>query len=255
LTAPAPGSGASSSSGLFAAFSEHVAPAWGASFMRSFPSRVTEALLDGADEVTVGVGDVFVPAGTGDAGDSRMVLILDGLVRTYIRAQNGRQITIRYAWPGDVLGVPALVLAAAGNRVNESYGGHALHAEALRETRVLNICPERFVELGRSEPSVAYGVATLLAYLTVETEQMLQDGLFLSVRARVARHLLELADWRDGVLVVPQGHSEIADAIGSVREVVSRTLGRLRSEGVVDRRETETVLIDPASLHAIAAAG
>ncbi|MCW2855477.1 MAG: transcriptional regulator, Crp/Fnr family [Marmoricola sp.] len=255
MTTPVRGSAGSVGGDLFAAFSEHVAPAWETSFMSSFPARVTEALLDGAEEAKVAVGDVFLPAAAGHLGEASLVLILDGLVRTYIRAHTERQITIRYAWPGDVLGVPALVLAGAGSRIHGSYGGHALHAEALRETRVLNICAERFLKLGQSEPSVAYGVATLLAYLTVETEQMLQDGLFLSVRARVARHLLELAVWHDGALVVPHGQSEIADAIGSVREVVSRTLIRLRSEGVVDRRENATVLVDPASLHAIAAAG
>jgi CRP-like cAMP-binding protein len=66
---------------------------------------------------------------------------------------------------------------------------------------------------------------------------------------------LDLAVYRDGALVVAEGHREIADAIGSVREVVSRTLVRLREEGVVDRRQGETVLLDAAALHAIAAAG
>jgi CRP-like cAMP-binding protein len=94
-----------------------------------------------------------------------------------------------------------------------------------------------------------------LAYLQIEIEQMLADGLFLSIRARVARHMMDLAVSHDGALVVAEGHQEIAEAIGSVREVVSRTLVQLRDEGVVDRRGGETVLRDPAALHAIAAAG
>jgi len=37
--------------------------------------------------------------------------------------------------------------------------------------------------------------------------------------------------------------------------VVSRTLVGMREEGVVDRRDGQTLLLDPARLHAIAAAG
>ena len=50
-------------------------------------------------------------------------------------------------------------------------------------------------------------------------------NMFLPVQARVARHLIDLASLQDDVLVVTAGHQEIADAIGSVREVVSRALG------------------------------
>jgi CRP-like cAMP-binding protein len=66
---------------------------------------------------------------------------------------------------------------------------------------------------------------------------------------------MDLAVSRDGVLVVAEGHQEIAEAVGSVREVVSRTLVRLRDDGIVDRSGGETILLDPAALHAIAAAG
>lgn len=242
----------------FAGFSEQVAAAWDESFMGAFPPRVTQALLDGARETTVPAGEVFY-RGAEHVETAVLALIVDGLVRTYLRAESGRQITIRYAWPADIIGAPALVMAGAGgDRGDERwmlYGGHRLHAEALRDTLLLKLSPARFLELAQVEASVASALATCLARLTVETEQMLEDGLFLSIRARVARHLLDLAVYRDGALVVAEGHREIADAIGSVREVVSRTLVRFREEGVVDRREGETVLVDAAALHAIAAAG
>jgi CRP-like cAMP-binding protein len=134
-------------------------------------------------------------------------------------------------------------------------GGHAVHGEALRDTLILKLPLGRFLRLAQSEVSVAFPLAVALAYRTVETEQVLADGLFMSVRARVARHLMDLAVWRDGSLVVTARHQEIAEAIGSVREVVSRTLVSMREEGLVDRRDNETVLLDSAALHAIAAAG
>jgi CRP/FNR family transcriptional regulator, cyclic AMP receptor protein len=242
----------------FAGFSEQVKTAWDESFMAGFPPHVTDALLDGACETKVRGGDVFY-RGSEHVETAVLALIVDGLVRTHIRSESGRQITLRYAWPGDIIGTPALVMAGVGGDRGsdhwELYGGHRLHAEALRDTLLLKLAPAQFLHLAQTQAAVASALVTCLAHLTVETEQLLEDGLFLSIRARVARHLLDLAVCRDGKLVVAEGHREIADAIGSVREVVSRTLVRLREEGVVDRRDGETILLNPSALHAIAAAG
>jgi len=250
--------GRGASVGGFEAFSDQVASAWGESFMGAFPRHVTEALLDGATEATVRAGEVLYRRAE-DLDSAILVLIVEGVFRTHIRTETGRQVTLRYAWPGDVVGVPALVLAGDGGERGRDrwklYGEHRLQLEALRDTRLLNLSPERLLELAQTEASVAYALARALAELTLHAEQMLEDGLFLSIRARVARHLLDLAVSRDGVLVVAEGQREIANAIGSVREVVSRTLLRMAGEGIIDRRERDTVLLDPAALHAIAAAG
>jgi CRP-like cAMP-binding protein len=79
--------------------------------------------------------------------------------------------------------------------------------------------------------------------------------MFLPVQARVARHLIHLAVLQSDVLVVTAGHQEIADAIGSVREVVSRAMGWMREEGLIARRGNQTILTDVARLRVIAASG
>jgi CRP-like cAMP-binding protein len=226
--------------------------------MATFSPRAIETLLADARESVVKAGELLYRSA--EYADIKfLALIADGLVRTYIRSDSGRQVTIRYAWPGDVVGAPAVVMASFGDQRAHDlwriYGGHGLHAEALRHTRVLEIVPARFLELAQTDASVASALARSVAHLHLEGEQILADGLFLSIRARVARHLMDLAVSRDGELVVVEGHQEIAEAVGSVREVVSRTLVRLRDDGIVDRRDGETVLLDPAALHEIAAEG
>ena len=37
------------------------------------------------------------------------ITVLDGLLRVYMHAGDGRQVTVRYARAGDLLGVPSLV--------------------------------------------------------------------------------------------------------------------------------------------------
>lgn len=238
-------------------FSPSVGTAWQESLMAGFPSHVAEALLEDARETRVKAREVFY-RGFEDPETAPLALIADGLVRTFIEAENGRQVTIRYAGPGDVVGAPALVAALGDEQSRErSWIGRrdSVYGEALRDTVMVTLSPTRFQRLAETEVSVASALAMSLAYRSVETEQILADGLFLSVRARVARHLLDLAVRRDSKLVVTAGHQEIADAIGSVREVVSRTLVGMREEGVVCRCGRETLLMDPAKLHEIATAG
>jgi CRP/FNR family transcriptional regulator len=75
------------------------------------------------------------------------------------------------------------------------------------------------------------------------------NNVFLSVRQRVARHLLDLAvQEQPAGLVVHASHQDIADAIGSVREVVSRVIRELRTEGLVTRSGDTIVLPNPAGL-------
>jgi CRP/FNR family transcriptional regulator len=88
--------------------------------------------------------------------------------------------------------------------------------------------------------------------LTRELHRLLDDiseQAFLSVRQRLVRQLLLLATADPGpALVVRTGQQELADAIGSVREVVTRNLHQLREDGLIDISRDEVVILDPARL-------
>jgi CRP/FNR family transcriptional regulator len=76
---------------------------------------------------------------------------------------------------------------------------------------------------------------------------------FASVRQRVARQLLDLASTEPGIdangeLAVRITQQNLADAVGTVREVVVRTLRQLRDDGVVRTERDRIVLVDPAGL-------
>jgi CRP-like cAMP-binding protein len=73
------------------------------------------------------------------------------------------------------------------------------------------------------------------------------------VRQRLARQLLLLASAGPGRdPVVHAGQQELADAIGSVREVVTRNLHALHEEGLVDVARDEITLVDPIALAQVA---
>jgi CRP/FNR family transcriptional regulator, cyclic AMP receptor protein len=86
----------------------------------------------------------------------------------------------------------------------------------------------------------------------------ISGSAFATVRQRVARHLLDLAserlpepasEHRSGSgLVVRVSQRELADAVGTTREVVVRVLRELRHEGIVWTGRDQIVIADPARL-------
>jgi CRP/FNR family transcriptional regulator len=97
--------------------------------------------------------------------------------------------------------------------------------------------------------------AELAGRLRAEGEVLEQTAVnaFGSVRQRVAAHLLDLASDRQrpgGRLVAHVSQQELADAAGSVREVVARALRDLRVAGIVATAADSVVILDPARLYA-----
>ena len=213
-----------------------------------------------ARETRVEAGQVFY-RGAYHEQMAMLGLVAEGLLRIYLLADNGRQVTLHYTEPGGIVGAPALLLAGAQNDSEQArqpwqlLGGRRIHGEALRDSLLLRLSPGQFLRLVRSEVSVAWPLATFLARQAVAAQQILSDDMFLPVQARVARHLIDLAVVQQDALVVTAGHQEIADAIGSVREVVSRALGEMREDGLISRRGNQTILADVARLRRIASPG
>jgi CRP/FNR family transcriptional regulator, cyclic AMP receptor protein len=85
-------------------------------------------------------------------------------------------------------------------------------------------------------------------------QERLAHNVFAPVRSRVARYLLDVATPVGGHLVAAASYEDIADAIGTVREVVARTLAALRDEGLTRRADPGIVLIDLDGLRAAAQA-
>jgi CRP/FNR family transcriptional regulator len=83
-----------------------------------------------------------------------------------------------------------------------------------------------------------------------DTLEALAGNTFGTVRQRVARHLLDLAAAGDRTraLVAPVTQQELADAVGSVRAVVARSLGELRDAGLVGSSSDGIVILDPGGL-------
>lgn len=200
------------------------------------PEEVLARLTAGAVRVDVPPGtDLITPGAPG-----RLLLMVGGVMKTYLIAPNGRQATIRYARQGDILAASVLFerrLTGAGCRTLTPasvliFNMDNVRALATSDVRVANVFN---VEMA----------ARLFAYF-----DELAGTTFGSLRERVVRHLLDVASeqQRGPGLLARLSQQELADAVGSVREVVARVLAKLREDGLVRTGDGEIELLDPARL-------
>jgi len=207
------------------------------SFFARLPRTALVELLKGATTEEVPAGAVTYRPG---ASDPRAALVISGLFRVYYESSDGRQVTIRYARPGDVLG---LVTAAGGPA--------PVHTQALTDSMRLVMDTDTLRSLAQRDPDVAWGMVEELSRMVYTLWNQLADTAFASVPQRVARHLLELAATRQGsggLLVAHVSQQELADLVGSVREVVSRALRDLRAEGIVGVTRSGITVLNPSRL-------
>jgi len=224
--------------------------------MALFPSRITRLLLAEARETRVAAGDLFYQ-GANHEQMAMLALVAEGQLRIFRQTDTGRQVTLLYHYPGAVAGAPALLLGGPQSDTEHArqpwltLGGSMVYGEAVRDALLVRLSPQQFLRFVRTEASVAWPLAKYLAQRAALTQQVLTDDIFLSIRARVARHLIDLSVLDEGELVVSAGHQEIADAIGSVREVASRALGDMRRAGLIARRGNQTVITDIEQLRLV----
>ena len=210
-----------------------------ASFLSAFPADALDELL--ADAIRLDIPAGGVPYRESDL--PRAGLVVSGLVRVYMTSREGRQVTVRYARPGEMLGVPALV------------GGPVpVNVQAVTDATLLALSTRTLIKLAKKNASIAWALAQETSERLYALLEELAGNTFSTVRERTARHLLDLAAERqhDRALIVPATQQEIADAVGSVREVVARALHQLAVEGLVKTTSEGIVILDPAGLHAVA---
>ncbi|MET8873187.1 Crp/Fnr family transcriptional regulator [Nocardia sp. NPDC004604] len=220
-----------------ASLSSAVLTAWSESFLAELPGETRDVLLRDATTVTVSAGSVIYQP----FGPARLALLHRGQARVKVLAKNGRAATIRYAGPGDLIGLPSAIASGA----NET-------AEAVTDCQasMLNVATVRRV--ASTDARVAWLFAHRLAKIVFEVVEFLSDDVFDTVQQRVSRHLLDLAANSPDGLIVGVDQQVLADSIGSVREVVARELKKLRDSAIIERHPDGLRINAPERLHRIA---
>ena len=166
-------------------------------------------------------------------------IVQSGIARVYLLTEAGRQVTIRHARRGDTIGIAGLL------------GESRVSVQAVTDCAILKLDPEHVLRLARTHPALMLAIAREVTAVLFDTQREIVIREQGSVRQRIARHLLTVAGEfdPDEPLVVPMSHEDLADSVGSAREVVTRHLDRFQAEGIVTLDRAQITLLDPAGLH------
>ena len=149
-------------------------------------------------------------------------VLIGGRVDVYLTGATGREILLYSITPGE-----SCVQSTLGLLGEDDYS-----AEAVAETDVEAVMIPRSLFLSLLGTSEAFRTFVFQAFAKrlQSVMQVLERVAFIRIEARLAAALLERAD--DSGLVRAT-HQELATAIGSVREVISRRLETLSKKGLV----------------------
>jgi CRP/FNR family cyclic AMP-dependent transcriptional regulator len=181
---------------------------------------------------------------------SRGVFILcSGRVKLFTAASNGRTLILRFADPGEILGL-------AGTLSGQPYEAWA---EATQPTQTRFVERKDLVHVMRRHGEVAVQVAMQLG----ESYYSAIAGVRVNGHSRSASQKLAtfLLDWwernrpfDDGVgSLFAVTHEEIAEVIGTSRETVTRALSAFKKKGLIQWQGCNLFLTDRAALEISAA--
>jgi CRP/FNR family cyclic AMP-dependent transcriptional regulator len=133
-------------------------------------------------------------------------------------------------------------------------------AVALEDTTVWTAASETFLGFLTDHPDVSRSLLRALARQIQAHEAFTEDLLFLDLKGRVAKRLLQLVSPsleqlpKDGV-VLPSvvTHADLASLCGGSRENVTRILSEFQRRGLVERNDRRYVLKNVAGLRRLAA--
>jgi CRP/FNR family transcriptional regulator, cyclic AMP receptor protein len=203
------------------------------------PDSILSRMLQGSRVRSVPArGTIF---GIGDSAPKAGIL-LSGTARSFIAAADGRQLTVRYARRGALVARRSYLL-----------GGHvpvAIHA--VTDVELLELDAAKFIRLAENEGALARLVLADLSRRLEDVYATVADSAFGTVREKVARHLLALSgDGQAGERrIAPITQQELADGVGTMREVAARALRDLRDEGVIATAPGSIEILDAPRLAA-----
>lgn len=166
-----------------------------------------------------------------------------GVVRIHRSSLEGREHVLAYPGPGESFNlVPAL-----DGRPNLAT------VDALTKATLYTIPCQRFHQIMCDHHEVALAVLEHLAAEVRRLSDMVEGLALHTVRTRLARFLLVQAERPQSSRHWTQ--EEIATSIGTVREMVGRTLRVFAAAGLIHRQRGRIVVVDREGLEREAAGG
>ncbi len=170
--------------------------------------------------------------------------LLHGRARLFRTGPEGREQIMRLLQAGDTFGeVPVF-----------DGGPNPAHVETLEESQIVLVPSAVFRRLVDTRPAIALDVLNHFAKRLRSFTELVEQISLQTVQQRVARYIYLTAreegrETPEGILVSRTVTlHDLAALVGSVREVVSRTLHVMETDGIVEVRRKEILVRDLRAL-------
>jgi len=166
-----------------------------------------------------------------------LVFVVKGQVKTFKTNEQGKELITGIHRSGDFIGYSDLI---EGMDYRES-------AIAMEETEVCFIPRQDFFTLLYSNRDVASRFIKMLSNNLKEMEERLINLAYNSVRKRVAEALITIQKKNDQSSFTVT-REDLASMVGTATESVIRTLSDFKDEKLIDIKDKQIVMLNPARL-------
>ncbi|MEL7453856.1 MAG: Crp/Fnr family transcriptional regulator [Pseudomonadota bacterium] len=175
----------------------------------------------------------------GDASDS-VYLIENGALDIISYTENGHEIWLSEAGPGDLIGE---ISALTGTKRTSS-------VRAASPASAISVSRAALNQIMRDHGAVALAVARLLASRLHATSAQVAELVAMSVNSRIYAELIRMGtqdteDQERVIVKTPISISALGQRVHASRESASRAISRLVKRGLVKRGEDEWIIIIP----------
>jgi CRP/FNR family cyclic AMP-dependent transcriptional regulator len=192
--------------------------------------------------VRLAAGNTLFMAGDSDDDCYR---IEDGLLKVTMVSPSGDERILAFVGRGDIVGELSLIDGLP----------RSASVVAVRDATLSCLSRTAFETFAEKHPELYKSLVRLLAKRLRETDTVVAAGSFLSVKGRVARTMLELAEHfgqevESGRIVIRQkiSQSDLAAMTGVARENLNKILNDLQREKLVTRLSGHYILENKAQL-------
>jgi CRP-like cAMP-binding protein len=174
-------------------------------------------------------------------------IIARGKVRIFKSSPNGREQVLAVNQPGESIAeLPVF-----------DGGPYPASAIALEDTQIAFISQRDFRSYCVEHPEVALKMLAVVGARLRRLVAIIEELSFSTIRQRLVATLLRLAQsegktTQKGIeFQLPASHQQLANELGTVRELVSRNLMRLQAEGLLDVDARQIIVKDMKGMSAI----
>lgn len=193
-------------------------------------------VLERAHRCSLEPAEIVFAQGTFHDG---IFLIESGLIRTFYTSLAGRDITLAYWQPGNIVGTPEVF----------DGGIHVWSGIAVERSEVLAFEGSELRRLVEKIPALGIGLIEALSFKGRCLSMLVQMLGTRSVSERLIELLCTLGELhgvsdQEGITVGPPfTHEVLAHMVGASRQWVTITLNRLQTQGIVRIRKRHLVIL------------